>query len=416
MRLTLISLQPLRLICYLVLLSALLSAVGCRGREAKEAKVREFDVVNPVQLSVVAWGKYPARITPTQYAVVTARVGGVLEKAPLLEGAIVNQGDVLFQLDSRPYLAELKSREADVAKARAEVARATSDFARREKLKGTSALSASDYEQSLAILQQAKANLEATIAQQDLAQLNLSWTKVDAPITGRVGRKLVTEGNLISGGIGIPTPLTTIVSIDPIYALAVLPEKAYVKQIQRGGYMQTDRRVVPCRIQVANAQGFERWGTIDFIDNKIDPATGTVEIRCVVSNQDHKLASGLTVDLSVPRSEPYDALLVPELAIGTDQGSKFLLTVAQDGSVVRKNITLGELFGPLRAIESGVTRDDQVLISGLMQARAGDKVKPKLSPISEHDIATAKDVGTIATGIPTAIPTAPSDVTQQPTP
>lgn len=364
---------------------------GCGSKDTKAQKLKVVDYIVPLSEKVVPWAQFPARISAIQYSNVTARVSGIIEKAPLLEGMLVTEGDVLFEIDSRPFAAEVKVREAEVAKGRAELARASADFARREKLKGTSALSAADYEQSLALLQQARANLEAAIAQKELAALNLEWTQVKAPISGKVGRKLVTEGNMINGGTSTtPTALTTIVSTNPMHALAVLPEQAFVRQIQQGSYMISQDRKLPCKVLVPNVEGFERWGDVDFIDNKIDPTTGTVEIRCVVDNSDHRLASGLSVQIRIPKSDQFEALLVPEMAIGTDQGSKYLVIVDSDGTVARRQVTLGEQFGPLRAILNGIAKHDKVLVSGTQMARIGEKVEARQITVSEQDISLMK--------------------------
>ena len=318
----------------------------------------------------------------------SARVSGVITQASFPEGSRVEAGDLLFVIDERPFQAELQSREADVLSAQAALAQAQSRFNRYEPLRGTNAISAENYDQAVATLLQSKARLASAQAARDIAKLNLEWTHVTAPIAGRVSKRLVTEGNLVTGGTGQATILTTITSIDPMYAYFNVPEGAFLRYkalIREKGSQNSE--LLPCAVQLENEKSFDRKGEINFIDNRVDRNTGTVEMRCSLPNPDGTLASGLFARMRVPGSAPHQTLLIPDIAIGTDQNTRFVLTVDANNTIERKTIEPGRLFGALRSIPQGLEAGDRVVVQGLQQLRKGTKVEPKESPTPPESIA-----------------------------
>jgi multidrug efflux system membrane fusion protein len=335
-------------------------------------------VIKPLYQEMKESDEYAGHLESPNVVRLSARVSGIVMQTPFEEGALVQAGDLLFVIDERPFKADLVSKEADVSKAQAQVSVQEVQLKRLDSVKGTRAISAQDYDQAVAAVKQAQAELGIAKAALDISHLNLQWAEVRAPIAGRVGRKLVTEGNLVNGGAGQATQLTTITLIDPIYAYIKVPESTFLKyQMLAQQKNSTDAKtVVPCSVQLENEQTFKHDGTINFVDNHIDPNTGTIEMRGVIPNSDGSLTPGLFARMSIPVGDPYKTLLVPDLAVGSDQNSRFLLVLGKDNVVEAHTVKLGTLFGKLRAIADGITQNDLIIVNGLQGARPGTKVAP----------------------------------------
>jgi len=357
---------------------------GCK-QSAQPPTLPQAVFSKPLIRDVIEWDQYPGRLESPQVVNLSARVSGIIEHAPFQEGSLVAAGDVLFVIDERPFRADLQSREADVLAAQAQLAQSQAHFLRYQKLKGTKAISAEDYDEALAALQQAKSRIAVAEAARDISKLNLEWTKVVAPITGRISRKYVTEGNLITGGNGQATLLTTITSVDPMYCYANAPERALLryKEIAKQREQSGTKEPLPCAIKLENEDTFKHAGVINFVDNRIDTGTGTVDVRCSIPNPNGELVSGLFARLQLPGSLPYRALLIPDAAVGTDQDSRFVLVVGEGDTVARKPIILGALFGTLRSVVKGVDAEDKVIVTGLQNLRPGVKVAPQETPIGD---------------------------------
>jgi membrane fusion protein, multidrug efflux system len=315
---------------------------------------------------------------------VAARVSGLVEEAPFQEGAIVQKGAPLFLIDPRPFQADLDSKKAAVAQAQAQADQALVHLNRYKAVRNTKAISADDYDAAQASYAVAEATLAAAVAAQETAALNLQWTRVTAPITGRISRKFVQAGNLVNGGNGQATLLTTIVSIDPIYCYVDIPERAALRYKQLAAQTKHDniaRAKIPCFLQVQGELNYSHPGVIDFVDNQIDTGTGTVQIRGIFPNPRGILTPGLFVRMRVEGSSPHPALLVPAAAVGADQNEQFLLIVGNDNVVQRRNVEFGPTFGTLRSITSGLHPDERVIVNGLQMAMPGSKVKPHEAPI-----------------------------------
>jgi RND family efflux transporter MFP subunit len=342
-------------------------------------------VSKPVEKVVRDWDEYTGHLQSPETANVSARVSGLIEKAPFKEGALVKKGDELFKLDDRPFKADLDNKVATVQKDEAAVALAKADAARSEELLAKKAVSKQEVDTNNARQQQAEAQLAADKAQVETAQLALDWTRVTAPISGRVSRMYVTVGNQVNGGSGQSTLLTTIVSVDPIYCYVPIPERSYLRYQEYAAHERhsTLREAkIACYIQLENEKGFPHEGMIDFIDNSVDTATGTIQVRGVFANPTGTLTPGVFARMRINRSDPYKTLLVPDVAIGTEQNERYVLVVGKDNVVVSKPVKLGGLFGSLRSITSGLDPNDAVVVNGLQQAQPNSKVAPETKPIS----------------------------------
>jgi RND family efflux transporter MFP subunit len=360
---------------------------GCERSAAKAPAppTPAVTVAAPVQREVIEWDEYTGRLEAVETVEVRARVSGFIEKADFEEGALVKAGDPLFVIDPRPFDAELAKARAEVSRAQAQLAFATNEFKRLEQARASGAGSAIELENARARMREAEAAVAAANAVVQSAELNVEWTRVTAPITGRISRKIVTPGNLINGGPGQATLLTTITSVDPIYCFVDADEQSllkYARLAREGKRVSARQAEIPCFMQLGDEAGFPHEGVVDFVDNRMDPTTGTIRARGVFANPNGWLLPGLFARVRIPGSGRYQTLLVPDSAVTTDQNQKLLLVVGPDNTVQPRPVTLGALFGEFRAIESGIGRDDRVIINGLMQARPGAKVSPQQTALS----------------------------------
>ncbi|MDX1925062.1 MAG: efflux RND transporter periplasmic adaptor subunit [Pirellulaceae bacterium] len=400
--------------------------IGCIGCDSSSSKPTQsaankpkpsVTVATPVMLPIVEWDEFVGRLEPIETVQVRSRVSGYLASTNFEEGQVVHSGDVIAIIDQRPFLAEvsrsranLKEAEAQLVQAQALVAQARADaqraiihrdltkkqLERNNQLIKQNATALQDLEISQAEFSQAEADVvvansridsalsavvaaEATIsigqANLQLAELNLTYTEIRAPIDGRISSRYVTEGNLVSGGTNDSTLLTTIVSLNPIHCAFDADEQTFLKysQLSRDGKRPNNRELRnPVYVALSNEhEGFPHQGYIDFIDNRLDEMTGTIRGRAILPNDSLELTPGLFARVRLPGSQRYEATLIPDKAIGTDQAEKFVLTVDSADKVVRKVVTLGPMSHGLRIIRNGLTREDRVILSGLQRARPG---------------------------------------------
>ena len=332
----------------------------------------------PVEREVRDYYEYTGRTAAVEAVDVRARVSGYLVKVNFQEGSVVKKGDLLFQIDPRPFQAVLDEAKGQVAQLEARLARAEADVARYERLLPKGAASQKDLDTAIADRGEARAGIQSARAAVDRAALDLEFTKVTAPISGRIGRYLITEGNLV---ITDSTLLTTIVSIDPMYAYFDADEGSvlYVRQLIREGKLHSARDVaVPVLLGLANEAGYPHQGTVNFVDNQVNPQTGTLRLRGVFPNVDKALEPGYFVRVQLLIGQSRRALLVTERAIDTDQGQKILYVVNDKNEVLSHPIRVGALHDGLRVIEEGVHPGERVIVNGLLQVRPGIIVEPKL--------------------------------------
>jgi multidrug efflux system membrane fusion protein len=333
----------------------------------------EVTVAPVVQRVVADWDDFTGRFEAVNSVDVRPRVGGFVQRVAFTEGATVHQGDILFIIDQRPYQAEVSRAEAVLAQARTRNQLAGVELERAQKLVSTQAISREELDARSSSRAEGDGAVRAAEAALRLARLNLEWTVVRAPITGRVGRAEITQGNLVQSGPPSPTLLTTIVSLDPIYVYFDTDEQSYLKYM--GGV--TARSGRPVLVGLANESGFPHQGTLNFVDNRIDGSSGTIRARALLSNPNAQLTPGLFARVRLLGSDRHLATLVQDRAIGTDQDRKFVLVLKSDNTVEYRPVVTGRVVDGLRVVESGLTPNERVVINGLMRVRPGMKVAAK---------------------------------------
>jgi RND family efflux transporter MFP subunit len=366
------------------MLASIFAMAGCApATSAPPAQApMPLTVSYPVERDVTDYADFTARIAAVDSVEVRAHVWGYLQKVNFKEGALVNKGDVLFELDPRPYQAMLDQAKAKVAQDEAQLRFDEAEYQRNLRLLASRAVSQSDMDKSAAARGVDIANMAASKAMEASRQLDLDYTKVTAPVSGRVSRYIVTVGNLIqSGDQGGGTLLTTIVSVDPMYANFDVDERTVqrVAQLIRGGSTESalDSRW-PVALGLAAEDGFPHQGKINFVDNQVNSKTGTLRVRGVFPNNDEALSPGFFARVRVPIGPPHMALLISDRAIDNDQGQKVLYVVNVKNEVVSRPIRMGALHHGLREITDGLQPDDRVIVNGLQQVRPGVTVEPKV--------------------------------------
>src|SRR6266511_415255 len=340
----------------------------------------------PAVRDVVEWDKYTGRLEAVESVDVRARVSGYLQSVHFTDGAIVKKGTLLFVIDPRPYQAELNRIKAALEQAIARYERTQKDFARAQQLVKSRAISQEEVDTRAADQREAQQAVEAARAAVEAVRLNVEFTQVKAPINGRISREFVTEGNLISGGTAESTLLTRIVSLDPIYCYFDVDERSYLKytRIWRDGNRSGSREVkILVSLELANEAGFPHQGQLDFVDNRLDPNTGTMIGRAVFPNPDQTLIPGLFARIRLPGSGKYEALLIPDEAIGSDQTQRFAFVVNDQNTVEYRKVELGPIIDGLRVIRDGLKPEDWVIVNGVQRVRAGTKVDPQKQAIPQ---------------------------------
>ena len=315
---------------------------------------------------------------------VRPRVGGFVERVAFTEGTIVHQGDALFTIDARPYEAEVSRAEAVLEQAKTRNGLADMELERAQRLVATQAISREELDARTSGRAESDAGIRAAEAALRIAKLNLEWTTVRAPITGRVSRAEVTSGNLVQAGPPAATLLTTIVSLDPMYVYFDTDEQAYLK------YMQSDRRLArPVFVGLATEPGNTHEGTVDFIDNQVDRSAGTIRVRAVVPNKSLLFTPGLFARVRLVAGEQHPATLIQDRAIGTDQDRKFVLVLNPDNTLAYRPITIGKLVDGLRTVTTGLNPGERVVVNGMMRVRPGMKVVAQTIAMTT-DVAAAR--------------------------
>jgi RND family efflux transporter MFP subunit len=355
---------------------------GCHRQTAMPAPPPvAVTTAKPVEREIVTYAEFTGNTAAVKSVDIRARVSGYLDKLGFAEGAIVKAGEMLFVIDPRPYQAALDLAQANVEQAQAQLQLAQSNFSRAEDLQKKGVISPQDYETQSANRAQASATLLANQASLETAKLNLEFTQVRSPIDGRTSIYNYTLGNLISGGDTTSSGiLTSVVSLDPMYVYFNVEERgllAYEEMIRSGKVPYTQEGKAPVEMQLANENGYPHKGFVDFVDNRVDPATGTIRVRGVFENKDGLLRPGFFANLRIPSSPKYKALLISDLAVGYDQGQPIVYVVGADDVAKADQVKLGALWEGLRVVESGVSPDDRVVVDGIVHLRPGTKVVPQ---------------------------------------
>ncbi len=340
-------------------------------------------VATPLQQKVVDWDEFTGRFEAVEAVEVRARVGGYVQAVHFRDGQMVQRGQLLFTLDPRPAQAALAQAQAQVAQMQSQLTLARANLARSETLLASQAVSKAEYDANKAAVDAAQANLAAANAATRTAQLNLEYTRITAPTSGRVSDRRVDPGNLIAGGSSAGDVLTTIISGGPIHFVFDGSEAVMLKYLREGGSNQG----ATVRIRLQDESNYDRTGRLDFSDNAVNTASGVIRLRAIVPNGDGFLRPGMFGRAQVAGAASYDALLVPDSAIGTDQARRTVAVVAADGSVTNKAVQLGPIVQGLRVVKSGLAPTDRVIIAGLQRAaQPGSKVTAqngRITPVAD---------------------------------
>jgi RND family efflux transporter MFP subunit len=333
---------------------------------------------------ITEWDEFTGRLEAVNAVEIRPRVSGYIRRVGFNEGNAVRKGQVLFEIDPRPYQAELARAEADLERARSGASLASKEVERAGKLVNMQAISREEFESRSSAEAQGDASVRAAVAAVATARLNLEWTLVRSPIAGRVSRAEVTPGNLVQAGAET-TLLTTVVSVDPIYAYFEGDEQTYLRYsaLARNGSRPNSRdNRSPVYLGLANEEGFPHKGYVDFVDNQLNPEAGTIRLRAVFSNKDHLFTPGLFAKIRLVGSGTYPATLVLDRAVGTDQDKKFVLVLKPDSTIDYRPVQLGRLVDGFRVVSSGLKPGEQVVINGLQRVRPGMKVAPTTAPMA----------------------------------
>jgi membrane fusion protein, multidrug efflux system len=356
-----------------------LALAGC-GRQAEHATSAppKVTVTEPEQRAVLEYEELPGRVAAIDHVVVKARVTGYLNKVHFQEGAEVREGDLLYTIDPREYQAEFASAEAALQQSQAETAQAHSDYQRSMQLSTQKVIAAQETEKQGTVALAAEAGTRSAQARVAKAKLDLEYTEIRSPVSGKISRTSVTEGNLVANG----DTLTTIVSQDPVYVYFDAPERVVLRWDKAVG--DEARRGLTARarafVGLLNEEGFPREGTVDFSDNEVSAGTGTLKMRAVVPNDDRRLRIGMFARVRLTLDQPRPTLLVPERAVGVDQGQRFTYVVNGDNKVEYRKVLIGQVYDGKLAILEGLQPDDRVITEGLQLLRPGQVVQPEVAP------------------------------------
>ncbi|MET1027688.1 MAG: efflux RND transporter periplasmic adaptor subunit [Dongiaceae bacterium] len=370
---------------YPIALAAILALGACERSPAatiaSQPAAPKVSVAEVLQQPVNEWDEFTGRLEAPESVVIRPRVSGYIDNVAFHEGAMVKKGDLLFQIDPRPFQAEVNRLEAQLQQARANQVRTSSEASRGQKLFAGKVIGTEEADARDAAAVEAKAAVAAMQAQLDNARLNLGFTQVRSPIDGRVSRAELTAGNLVNADQSV---LTSVVSTNEVYAYFDVDERVYLKYLElarKGLRSETS----PVYLGLSSEDGFPHLGRMDFVDNQVNPRTGTIRGRAVFDNGDHQFTPGLYARLKLVGSGTYDAALIKDEAIGTDLGKKFVLVLAADNKVTYRSIELGPKLDSLRIVRTGLARGDKIVVNGLQRVRSGMKVDAETVAMADQD-------------------------------
>jgi len=343
---------------------------------AGTAPAADVDVATVIAKDITDWQSYSGRLQAVDHVDVRALVPGTIMAVYFKDGALVKKGDPLFLIDPRPYAAAVDQADALLAAARARASFANTDYARAQKLIGDNAIAKRDFDQKANDALEANANVKAAQAALENAQINLGYTRITAPVTGRVSRAEITVGNVIAAGVNTPV-LTSLVSVSPIYAAFDVDEQTYLQYLSRD-----TKKAVPVRLGLADESAYSRVGKVTSVDNQLDSNSGTIRVRASFDNTDGKLVPGLYARVAVGGGEPHPAVLIDDRAVSTDQAKKFVLVVDAQNHAQYREVTQGNMFEGLRVINAGLQPGERIVVSGLQRVRPGAEVKPNVVPMT----------------------------------
>lgn len=362
--------------------SLLLSGCGEAPPTPSAASAAQVSVAEVIEQPINEWDEFTGRLEAPESVEVRPRVSGYIDKVAFDEGSLVKKGDLLFQIDPRPFQAEVKRLQAQLQQARASQTRAANEARRGERLRQSNAISAELADARASAATEAQAAVAATQAELDNALLNLSFTRITSPIDGRVSRAEITEGNLVGAGQSL---LTSVVSTDKVYAYFDADERVFLKYIELARQAGSDARgASPVYLGLSSEAGHPHEGQLDFLDNQVNPRTGTIRGRAVFDNRDGRFTPGLYARLKLVGSGTYPAALIKDEAVGTDLGKKFVLVLDKDNAVQYRAIELGPKLEGLRIVRQGLAKGEKIVVNGLQRAMPGATVDPQSVPMADE--------------------------------
>jgi RND family efflux transporter MFP subunit len=370
----------MKLIGSLGLALLLIAEVGCKKAAAPAPGPLPVNVVTVIEKEVNEWDEFTGRLEAVESVEIRPRVSGYITEVHIEAGAIIKKGDLLYVIDPRPYQADFDRAAAEFERMQAQLKLAQIELDRAKELRTKNTISASEFDQKAATYQGASAAAASAEAAKNSAALNLEFTQIKSPIDGRVSDARITLGNLVQPGAGSESVLTTVVSVDPIYAKVDADENAilkYVKLSEEGKRVSARTAKIPAFVELGNETDFPHEGYIDFVDNRLDPGTGTVRARAVLKNWNPNLITpGFFVRVRVAGATSYRAALIPDKVISSQQGVKYVFVVKPDNTLERRTIETGTMFEGKRIVKSGLKDGEKVVSTRLQLIQPGMPVKP----------------------------------------
>jgi multidrug efflux system membrane fusion protein len=361
------------------ILSVLLTAAGCKKASAPQQGPLPVNVVTVIEKEVNEWDEFTGRLEAVESVEIRPRVSGYITEVHIEAGAVIKKGDLLYVIDPRPYQADFDRAAAEFERMQAQLKLAQIELYRAKELRTKNTISASEFDQKAATYQGASAAAASAEAAKNSAALNLEFTQIKSPIDGRVSDARITLGNLVQPGAGVESVLTTVVSVDPIYAKVDADENAilkYVKLSEEGKRVSARTAKIPAFVELGNETDFPHEGYIDFVDNRLDPGTGTVRARAVLKNWNPNLITpGFFVRVRVAGATPYRAALIPDKVISSQQGVKYVFVVKADNTLERRTVETGTMFDGKRIVKSGLKDGEKVVSTRLQLVQPGMPVK-----------------------------------------
>jgi len=360
----------------------LLSIGGCgkSGGSAQAAPPPQVSVAQVLEKRVKDWDEFTGRLQAVETVEIRPRVSGYIDKVWFTEGSQVKSGDLLFVIDPRPYQAEYDRAAADVKRYKTALELARIELVRVQRLKDSGAVSEEELDERKSTVAQGEANVAGAEAARETASLNLSFTRVTSPIAGRVSRAEVTRGNLVTGGINGGTLLSSVVSMDPIYLYFDADEQSYLRYTQTAhsgvGPSSNDAQN-PVQVGLANEEGFPHPGKVDFVDNQLNPQTGTIRARAVLQNKNGQFTPGLFARVQLLVSGEYSAILIEDRAVNTDQNQKYVLLLGANNQIEYRKVKLGRVIEGLRIVREGLKAGDVIVVNGAQRVHPGVAVTPQ---------------------------------------